>query len=87
MFLRNILILAAVLTAVIRLGAQVSETSRDTPAAPARSGDAAIQEELEAARAASSVAAYELFIARHPTHPLEAVARAELESLRAAGRR
>ena len=45
--------------------------------APARDGNIAIQEELDAARRARTVAAYDLFIARHPGHPLEAVAREE----------
>lgn len=45
--------------------------------APARDGDIAIQEELDAARRACTVAALDLFIARHPGHPLEAVAREE----------
>ncbi|MFH5923118.1 hypothetical protein [Roseomonas xinghualingensis] len=44
---------------------------------PARSGDIAIQQELDAARAAGTLAAYDLFIARHPGHPLEEVAREE----------
>jgi len=49
---------------------------------PARPGDIAIQEELMAARASRQPAAYELFLARHPSHPLARVARAELEALR-----
>ncbi len=48
----------------------------------ARPGDIAIQEELQAARASRQVADYELFIARHPTHPLARVARAELQAIR-----
>jgi len=57
-------------------------TTSDTPPsakeiAPARDGNIAIQEELDAARKAGTVAAYDLFIARHPGHPLEAVAREE----------
>ena len=47
----------------------------------ARDGDIAIQEELCAARKAGTVAAYDLFIARHPGHPLVEVARAERERL------
>lgn len=57
-------------------------TPDDTPPpakeiAPARDGNIAIQEELDAARKARTVAAYDLFIARHPGHPLEPVAREE----------
>jgi hypothetical protein len=44
---------------------------------PARDGNIAIQEELDAARRAGTAAAYDLFIARHPQHPLAATARAE----------
>lgn len=79
---------AALLAAVLAGDAlAMSQTPPGSPAAPARPGDVAIREELDAARAAGTAAAYELFIARHPGHPLEAVARAELERLRAAGRR
>jgi hypothetical protein len=49
--------------------------------APARDGNVAIREELEMARKARTVAAYDLFIARHPRHPLNAVARLERETL------
>ena len=49
--------------------------------APARDGNVAIREELETARRAQTVAAYDLFIARHPRHPLNAVARREREAL------
>lgn len=45
--------------------------------APARDGNIAIAEELCAARAKRTVAAYDLFIARHPRHPLAEIARKE----------
>lgn len=45
--------------------------------APARDGDVAIQEELCAARKKGTVGAYDLFIARHPKHPLAKVAKEE----------
>jgi hypothetical protein len=48
-------------------------------AAPARDGDVAIREEYEAARRAGSAAAYDLFLARHPDHPLAEAARREKE--------
>lgn len=54
---------------------------RTAPLPPPRDGDVAIRQELEAARRAGTLAAYDLFIARHPGHPLEAVARAEREAL------
>jgi hypothetical protein len=41
----------------------------------------AVREELEAARRAGTVAAYDLFIARHPEHRLAQVARRERAQL------
>ena len=57
---------------------------RDEKAAavpPARDGNIAIAQELDAARKAGTVEAYDLFIARHAEHPLAQVARAERERL------
>jgi len=48
-----------------------------TPLPPPRDGNIAIREELDAARRADTVAAYDLFIARHPDHPLTRTARQE----------
>jgi hypothetical protein len=48
---------------------------------PARPGDVAIMEELVAARASARSEAYELFIKRHPDHPLARIARSELRAL------
>lgn len=54
----------------------------DPPEVPrARDGNIAIAQELCAAREAGTVEAYDLFIARHPDHPLAEVARAERERL------
>ena len=47
----------------------------------ARDGNIAIQEELDAARKAATVEAYDLFIARHPNHPLARIAREERQRL------
>ena len=47
----------------------------------ARDGNIAIQEELDAARQAATVEAYDLFIARHPDHPLATIAREERRHL------
>jgi hypothetical protein len=44
---------------------------------PPRDGNIAIQQELDAARRAGTVEAYDLFIARHPRHPLAETARQE----------
>ena len=53
----------------------------EAAAAPARAGDIAIAEELDAARRDATVAAYDLFLARHPGHALAAVAKEERERL------
>ena len=53
---------------------------------PARDGNIAIQEELEAARRAGTIEAYDLFIARHPDHPLADAARQERARLRSRNR-
>lgn len=54
---------------------------RSTDQPRPRDGDVAIQEELDAARRQRTVAAYDLFIARHPDHPLAAAARKERAEL------
>lgn len=48
---------------------------------PARDGDIAIRQELDAARRANTLAAYDSFIARHPQHPLTAAAAEERRRL------
>jgi hypothetical protein len=55
----------------------------DPPAgiAPARDGNVAIRQELDAARQANTLAAFDLFIARHPRHPLTVTAREERRRL------
>lgn len=55
---------------------------RSTDQPRPRDGNVAIAEELEAARRAGTIEAYELFIARHPDHPLAGAARRELDALR-----
>ena len=55
---------------------------RSTALPRPRNPDIAVQEELDAARRAGTRAAYDLFIARHPGHPLAATARRELAKLR-----
>ncbi|MCD2183865.1 hypothetical protein [Rhizobium sp. GN54] len=50
-------------------------------AAPARDPDIAVQEEFDAARRADTVKAWELFIARHPDHPLAREAQQQLRRL------
>ena len=50
---------------------------RSTDLPRPRDGNVAVQEELDAARRAGSVAAYDLFLARHADHPLARAARRE----------
>ena len=61
------------------LASQAAVSAARVP--PARDGNIAIREELDAARRAGTVEAYELFIARHPQHPLAEMAREELRRL------
>jgi hypothetical protein len=64
-------------------GADVNGPPRRSTDLPRpRDGNIAIQEELDAARKAGTIAAYDLFIARHPEHPLAEIARRERERLR-----
>ena len=79
--------LAAATAAAMSMEATTPDTQPSgKQIAPARDGNVAIQEELDAARRACTVAAYDLFIARHPGHPLEAVAREERARLQNHGR-
>jgi hypothetical protein len=64
---------------VVPSGEQRPEPATDIP--PARDGNVAIRQELDAARKAGTIEAYDLFIARHPDHPLAEIARCERESL------
>lgn len=52
-----------------------------------RDGNIAIRQELDAARQAGTVEAYDLFIARHPRHALTEIARRERAELVARNRR
>ena len=60
--------------------------ARSTDQPRPRDGDVAIREELEAARRAGTLAAYDLFIRRHRDHPLAEIARRERADLPAARR-
>ena len=61
-------------------GGASQEVPMPTSIAP-RDGNIAIQEELDAARRKGTLDAYDLFIARHPDHPLAEIARREREAL------
>ncbi len=57
-----------------------SETTGNT----ARDGDIAVREEFDRAAEINTVAAWELFLARHPGHPLAEEATSRLRVARAA---
>jgi hypothetical protein len=79
--------LAVATAAMLSMEATTPETPPSAnEIAPARDGNIAIQEELDSARKARTVAAYDLFIARHPGHPLEPVAREERARLQRSAR-
>ena len=61
--------------------AAVPEGNSMPTSIPPRDGNIAIQEELDAARRAGTLEAYDLFIARHPQHPLVEKARREREQV------
>ncbi len=50
---------------------------RSTDQPRPRDGNIAIRQELDAARRAGTLEAYDLFLARHPRHPLAETARRE----------
>jgi hypothetical protein len=59
-------------------GADVNDPPRRSTELPRpRDGNVAVREELDAARRAGTLAAYDLFLARHGDHPLAAAARRE----------
>lgn len=58
-----------------------SPNRRTTDLPPPRDPDIAVQEELDLARRAGTVAAYDLFMARHPGHPLVETARRERDRI------
>jgi hypothetical protein len=62
--------LGAATAALSTVGNSMDDPAKTREIAPARDGNIAIEEELCAARKAGTVAAYDLFIARHPGHPL-----------------
>jgi hypothetical protein len=69
-------------------GEQNTVPSVRTPDDPRpRDGNIAIRQELDAARRAGTVEAYDLFIARHPRHDLTEIARRERAELVARDRR
>jgi hypothetical protein len=74
---------AVIVAALCCLGMPVMAMNSALPssAPPARDGNIAIMEEFQAARAKRSIEGYDLFIARHPQHPLAALAQGERDAL------
>ena len=76
-----VLVFAALAAGTLHPGDAMTAQTPGAGIPPARDGNIAIQEELDAARKDGTVEAYDLFIARHPGHPLAAAARSERERL------
>lgn len=74
--------LSALATALLIGSAGAQEPKRESGVPPARDGNIAIQQELCAAREVRTSQAYDLFIARHPNHPLAEIARKERAELK-----
>jgi hypothetical protein len=75
--------MASVMVAMVLVSAasavpEVKDRPRRSTVLPLpRDGNIAVQEELDAARRAGTLAAYDLFLARHPGHKLARTARRE----------
>lgn len=57
------------------------ESAAPPVVAPARDGNVAIREELDQALKRDTIEAYDLFLARHPGHPLGEIARQQRDRL------
>ena len=78
----NRLVRNALLASAALAGANCRESSMAESKLPLpRDGNIAIEEELCAARARATREAYDLFIARHPRHPLARLAREERDQM------
>ncbi|MBA3677765.1 MAG: hypothetical protein H0W74_10245 [Sphingosinicella sp.] len=69
--------LFAAAAAALTTAGSAMDNTKNPGIAPARDGNIAIQEEFCAARQAGTVAAYDLFLARHPGHLLAEQAKSE----------
>jgi len=78
---RRHLLAAALVALAVGTGSNAAHKGGGPGMRPARDGNIAIQQELDAARRAGTLAEYDLFIARHPQHPLATIARAERRRL------
>ena len=79
--MKRLVWLGAATAALGNVGSALESPMKSPQIAPARDGDIAILEELCAVRAKGTVAAYDLFIARHPNHPLAEKAKLERQKL------
>jgi len=77
--------LGAAAAALAVTGSDMQDLDRQRGIAPARDGNVAIEEEFCSARKAGTLAALDLFIARHPGHPLIEPAKKERAKLAAGG--
>lgn len=77
------LILTVAIAGTAACGGAMTPTGKQDEIIRARDGNIAIQQELDAARKAATLEAYDLFIARHRQHPLAEVARRERAELAA----
>ena len=65
------------------LSIKANMNTSSQPANTARDGNIAVREEFDAALAVGTVKAWELFILRHPEHPLADLAKEHLNALNA----
>lgn len=80
----NVFVWLGVAAALAGPGSLMEREMEPPEIAPARDGNIAIKEELCAARKKGTIEAFDLFIARHPDHPLTDIARRERQRLRQA---
>ena len=66
---------------MILVAEPMQDSAQMAPVPRARDGNVAIRQELCAARKAGTLEVYDLFIARHPDHPLAKIAREERRRL------
>ena len=79
--------LCAALLAGAACGGAMTPDQKQDEIIRARDGNIAIRQELDSAREAGTLEAYDQFIARHPGHPLAEIARRERAELAARERR
>jgi len=78
-----LILLASTAAACPKAGDMKTDQPKASDLPPPRDPDIAVQEELDAARRGGTVAAYDLFLARHGDHRLAEIARRERARLTA----